>query len=69
MITVHDFTLLPEGKFVPLEGAVVRCPRCNRTGVFEKEPAGARCVHEETIDVSADGMRIEHTDCCELTRA
>ena len=68
MITVHDFTVLPEGRYLPLEGSVVRCPHCDRNGVFENEPAGLRCVHAETVDVSGDGMRIDHTDCCELNR-
>jgi hypothetical protein len=68
MITVHDFTVLPEGRYVPLGGSVIHCPSCNRNGVFEKEPGGARCVHAETVDVHGDGMRVEPTDCCELTK-
>jgi len=69
MITFHDFTALPEGRFVPLEGPVVHCPRCDRNGVLENEPGGARCVHTETVDVLCDGMRVEPTDSCPLMKA
>lgn len=68
MITVHDFTLLPEGRCAPLEGPVVHCPRCDRNGVLETEPGGSRCVHAETVNVFCDGMRVEPTDCCELNK-
>ena len=68
MITVHDFTVLPEGLFVPLDGTVVRCPRCGRNGVVQRTDAGAseRCLHEETTVVLGDGMLVEPTDSCEL---
>lgn len=69
MITIHDFTVLPEGQFGPLGGKVIHCPRCDRNGVLENEPSGPRCVHAETTDVFCDGMRVEPTDCCELTKA
>jgi hypothetical protein len=67
MITVHDLTPLPEGRFVHLEGPVVHCPRCDRNGVLETEPGGLRCVHAETVNVFCDGMRVDPTEWCELT--
>jgi len=67
MMTVDDFTSLPEGRCVPDEGTVVRCPRCGRNGVFQQtELCGPWCLHAETTTVLCDGMLVEPTDRCEL---
>jgi hypothetical protein len=66
MITIHDFTHLPEGTCVPMEGTVVRCPSCGRTGIRGSDFRAARCVHVETSDVFCDGMLVEPTDSCPL---
>ena len=67
MITIEDFTKLPEGSVVLLEGTVVRCPRCGRNGVF-KSPRDATpfCIHAEESTILCDGMLTEPTDCCDL---
>jgi hypothetical protein len=66
----EDFTLLPEGSVVVLEGTVSRCPTCGRNGVL-KEPDGAPayCIHVEVTIILADGMRTDPTDCCEIAKA
>lgn len=70
MMTIEDFTQLPEGYVVLLEGPVVRCPRCGRNGVL-KNPYDGRssCIHAEEYTVLGDGMLSEPTDCCELPEA
>ncbi len=70
MMTLEDFTSLPEGRSVPDEGTVVRCPRCGRNGVLQSaDLCGPRCLHLETTTVLGDGMLVEPTDCCELPSA
>ncbi len=70
MITIEDFTLLPVGFVVALEGRVVRCPRCGRNGVLKcPEEAAPFCIHAEETSVLGDGMRTDPTDCCELPEA
>jgi len=67
MMTVEIFTALPEGRTVPDEGTVVRCPRCGRNGILQEHAlCGPRCLHAETTTVLGDGMLVEPTDCCEL---
>ena len=67
MITIEDFTLLPEGFADAAEGPVSRCPRCGRNGVV-KHPEGAvsYCIHAEISELLCDGMLTEPTDCCEI---
>jgi hypothetical protein len=69
-MTTENFTTLPEGLEVPLEGFVVRCPICGRNGVLER-PQESRpfCLHEQECTLLCDGMRIEPTDRCELQGA
>lgn len=68
IMTVEDFTSLPEGFSVVLEGRVAVCPRCRRNGVEEHRPDGtAYFVHVQTSEVLGDGMLTEPHDCCELT--
>jgi hypothetical protein len=70
MRTTEDFTALAEGVLVPLEGTVVRCPRCGRNGIYHRPSIGLPyCVHIEQTVVLGDGMRIDPTDCCELAEA
>ncbi|HTO88337.1 MAG TPA: hypothetical protein VMR54_12520 [Thermoanaerobaculia bacterium] len=70
MMTIEDFTQLPEGSVVLLEGTVVRCPRCGRNGVL-KNPYDGRssCIHAEESTILGDGMLTEPTDSCELPEA
>lgn len=67
MITIDDFTLMPEGAVALLEGKVVRCPVCGRNGVVKRTECEApHCIHSEESEVLCDGMRTEPTDCCPL---
>jgi hypothetical protein len=67
MMTIEVFTALPEGRTIPDEGTIVRCPRCGRNGILQENGlCGPRCLHAETTTVEGDGMLIEPTDCCEL---
>jgi hypothetical protein len=67
MLTTQDFTKLPEGLVVPLEGSVERCPRCGRNGIEEGQSAGAPFfVHVQTCEVLGDGMLTQPQDCCML---
>lgn len=68
MLTTQDFTILPEGLVVPLEGPVMRCPRCGRNGIEDGQSAGAPFfVHVQTSEIFGDGMLNEPKDCCMLT--
>lgn len=67
MITIDDFTRMPEGTIATLAGEVVRCPACGRNGVVKlpkDEPSF--CVHVEESELLCDGMRTDPTDCCRL---
>lgn len=67
MITIDDFTRMPEGMVATLQGRVVRCPSCGRNGVLEQPERDApRCVHVEETELLCDGMRTDPTDCCRL---
>ena len=68
MMSVEDFTRLPEGYVVLLEGTVVRCPRCGRNGVLKNLEDGMPCfcIHVEESTVLGDGMLTEPTDSCDL---
>jgi hypothetical protein len=67
MMSIEDFTQLPEGSVVLLEGTVSRCPRCGRTGIL-KDAVDTRpcCIHAEESTLLCDGMLTEPIDCCEL---
>jgi hypothetical protein len=67
MITIDDFTLLPEGSVALLEGGVARCPACGRNGVLKHpEHEAPYCIHAEESETLCDGMRTDPTDCCRL---
>jgi hypothetical protein len=67
MIRVEDFTQLPEGRFVPIEGRVQKCPRCGRNGIEERPLASsAYFLHVQASEILPDGMIDEAIDCCSL---
>jgi hypothetical protein len=67
MIRVEDFTELPVGRMVPLEGTIERCPRCGRNGIEEHPVASLPYfLHVQASQVLPDGMRDETLDCCSL---
>jgi hypothetical protein len=67
MIRVDDFTQMPEGRFVPIEGRVGRCPRCGRNGI-EEHPVGSipYFLHVQVSKILPDGMLDEALDRCSL---
>ena len=44
MRTVEVFTALPEGRTIPDEGTIVRCPSCGRDGLLQESPSAAHAV-------------------------
>ena len=67
MIRVEDFTELPVGRLVPLEGKVGRCPQCGCNGIEEHPAASdAYFLHVQASQILPDGMRDEAIDCCSL---
>ncbi len=70
MISIDDFTQLPEGSVVLLEGTIVQCPRCGRNGILKDPEDGMPCcIHAEESTLLCDGMLTEPTDSCDLPRA
>ena len=67
MINVEDFTSLPRGVMVPLEGRVDACPRCGRNGIREcSEYGNPYIVHRQTSKILSDGMLTQPEDYCPL---
>lgn len=69
MIALEDFTGLPPGSDVPLEGRVKPCPECGRNGVPHDEPDVFFYVHVQASEVLSDGMLTEPRDCCRIAKA
>jgi hypothetical protein len=67
MSAVQDFTQLPEGRVIPIEGRIERCPRCGRNGI-EEHPVGSvpYFLHVQVLQMLPDGMRDDVLDCCSL---
>ena len=65
MVTVEDFTGLPEG-FDVENGTIHSCPRCGRNGVVRHESEADLVVHVQTLELMGDGMLDEPRDCCAL---
>jgi hypothetical protein len=69
-MTTEDFTTLPEGFIVVLEGTIARCPHCGRNGVVKRPDEGTPyCIHIEESTLLCDGMLTEPTDLCDLLDA
>lgn len=67
MVQVEDYTELPNGFEVPLEGRVDTCPRCGRNGIEEHPLFGAPYfLHQQTTELQSDGLRTDPLDCCSL---
>jgi hypothetical protein len=68
MVVIEDFTKLQPGVRVPIDGPIVRCPRCGRNGVRRERMDGSvRYVHVQTSEMMGDGLRSEAADLCTLT--
>jgi hypothetical protein len=66
MLTVEDFTALPEGCDVE-DGTVESCPRCGRNGVVRRDSSADYMLHVQTLQILGDGILDEPRDCCTLT--
>ena len=65
MLVVQDFTRLPEGTTIALEGSVGRCPTCGRNGIPRKRVDGSTSfLHVQTTEMFGDGMRTDPKDRC-----
>jgi hypothetical protein len=70
MSAVQDFTQLPEGRVIPIEGRIERCPRCGRNGIEEHPVASVPYfLHVQVLQMLPDGMRDDVLDCCSLPPA
>ncbi len=68
MVVIEDFTKLQPGVRVPIDGQVVCCPRCGRSGVRRQRVDGSvRYVHVQTSELMGDGLRSEAADLCTIT--
>ena len=65
MITVEDFTGLPEGLDIE-EGTILSCPRCGRNGVARHDSEFDTVVHVQTLELMGDGMLEDPRDCCTM---
>lgn len=66
-MTTENFTLLPEGAEVPMEGWIECCPRCGRNGIREFLADGSQwCVHVESSELLGDGLLVAPLDRCRL---
>jgi hypothetical protein len=66
MTSVEDFTTLPPGADVALEGRVSRCGRCGRNGIEQGRGEGPSyyVIHVQVSRVLGDGMLTEPSDFC-----
>jgi hypothetical protein len=70
IVTVQNFARLAPGMDVPLEGPVLTCPHCGRTGIEHRTDDGARLVvHVQTTELMSDGMVTEPQDVCRPTKS
>lgn len=66
-MTTEDFTRMPEGAEIPMDGWIRRCPQCGRNGLKESLADGSIwCVHVESSELLGDGMLVMPLDRCEL---
>ena len=62
----EDFTKVALGSLVSGSRAIVRCPRCERSGALEIcGQMTRRCVHVEDSTISRDGIQVDARDLCE----
>jgi hypothetical protein len=65
MIATEDFTCMPEGTFVLLEGRIKPCPSCGRNGIeHQPEELAPYFVHRQSTEMHCDGLRVELEDSC-----
>jgi hypothetical protein len=67
MLNFEDFTVLPRGFDVPLEGRVESCPACGRNGIEARpECEDPYFLHRQSSELLGDGMRTDPFDRCPL---
>ena len=65
-IRQESFVGLPAGAEVPMQGTVVCCAVCERSGVVERVENGLVIVHVQNTEIFGDGSRVDPEDSCPL---
>jgi hypothetical protein len=69
LISLENYVGLAPGREIPMEGIVVSCPLCGRSGVATRTGGRPWVVHVQTIEVMADGLIAEPQDLCCVSAA
>ena len=67
-INQESFVGLPPGTVVPMQGTVVCCSICDRSGVVQAVENGLVVVHVQDTEVLGDGSRIDFQDACRVRK-
>lgn len=66
MNATEDFTSIPAGTEVLVEGLVAPCPICGRNAIeHRQEDRMPYWVHRQTTEIFGDGLRVDFDDFCE----
>jgi hypothetical protein len=66
MNATEDFTTIPAGTEVLVEGFVSACPMCGRNAIeHRQEDRTPYWVHRQTTEILGDGLRVDFDDFCE----
>lgn len=67
MNAIEDFTSLPLGTEVLLEGWVKACPLCGRNGIEHRpEDLSPYFVHRQSTEMHCDGLKVEPEESCPI---
>ena len=67
-ISQESFMGLPPGAQIPLQGTVVCCSVCERSGIVQRVEDGFVVVHVQNTEVLGDGSRVDPEDSCPTGR-
>lgn len=67
-INQESFVGLAPGAEVPMQGTVVCCSVCERSGVVEAIEDGLVVVHVQNTEVLGDGSRVDPEDFCDVPK-
>lgn len=68
-ISEESFVGIPPGTAVPMEGRVVSCSLCQRSGVVQRvEGSGILVIHVRATEVLGDGSRSDPEDACRVPK-
>ena len=66
MNATEDFTTIPAGTEVLLEGLVRPCPMCGRNAIEHRQKDRAPYwVHRQKTEILGDGLRVDFDDLCD----